>query len=86
LQELTTATQCVRQVFPGSEVVANRTEAYPIEVKIHAETGSKKKGVEIWSGRQQSLFQKNCKQRDKSMKDIVANLNILKEELEEEDN
>jgi hypothetical protein len=42
--------------------------------------------VEIWSGRQQSLFQKNCKQRDKSMKDIVANLNILKEELEEEDN
>jgi hypothetical protein len=74
---LSTATQCVRQVFPGSEVVENRTEAYPVRVRITAETGGAK-AIEIWSGRQQSLFAKNKKQREQSIAEIVKKLNELK--------
>jgi hypothetical protein len=69
--------QCVRQVFPGNEIVENRTEAYPIKVTVSAETGGKK-AVEIWSGRQQSLFMKNRKQRDQSIAEMIKKLNELK--------
>jgi hypothetical protein len=73
--------QCVRQVFPGNEIVENRTEAYPIRVKVSAEMGGKK-AVEIWSGRQQSLFMKNRKERDQSIAQMVKKLNELKEKID----
>jgi hypothetical protein len=74
---LSTATQCVRQVFPGSEIVENVTKAYPIRVRVTAEMGEKK-ATEIWSGRQQSLFAKNGKQREQSIAEMVKKLNELK--------
>jgi hypothetical protein len=73
--------QCVRQVFPGNEIVENRTNAYPIKVTITAETGEKK-GTTIWSGRQQSLFMKNRKERDQSIAAMVKNLKELKGEID----
>jgi hypothetical protein len=69
--------KCVREVFPGYEIVENRTEAYPIKVTITADMGEKK-GTEIWSGRQQSLFMKNRKERDQSIAAMVKNLKELK--------
>lgn len=75
---MSTATQCVREVFPGSEIVPNRTDAYPIRVVVTAETGGNKGGVEIWSGRQQNLFGKNRSKREQSMAEIKSKLNELK--------
>jgi hypothetical protein len=74
---LSTATQCVRQVFPGSEIVPHRTETYPIRVRVTAETGGEK-AIEIWSGRQQNLFAKNRQQREQSIAEMVQKLNELK--------
>jgi hypothetical protein len=78
---LSTATQCVRQVFPGSEIVEHLSEAKPSKVRITAETGGAKP-IEIWSGRQQSLFAKNRQQREQSMAEIVKKLNELKGKIE----
>eukprot|EP00978_Attheya_sp_CCMP212_P034396 scaffold143861_cov60-Attheya_sp.AAC.2 len=76
--ELQTAKSCVRDVFPDANITKNRTDKYPIEVII---TAQKLDGntVQIWSGRQQSLFRKNKSKRDEAVKVITANLNDLKQ-------
>jgi hypothetical protein len=40
------------------------------------------KPMTIWEGRQQNLFRKNGATRDKSIDDIKANLQDLKDEFE----
>jgi len=69
----------VQEAFPDSKVTANGTNNYPIKVIVTAEYGGQK--TEIWSGRQQSLFRKNGKQRDQSIAEIKRNLNDYKEDV-----
>jgi hypothetical protein len=73
--------KCIREVFPGNEIVENRNKTYPIRVRVTAEMGEKK-GTEIWSGRQQSLFMKNRKERDQSIAAMVKNLKELKAKID----
>lgn len=78
MQEYTTAESCVKEVFPGAQITANRTENYPIRVSVSASVDGTK--VEVWSGRQQDLFRKYGAKRQKAMETMKNNLNDLKEE------
>lgn len=61
-------------------MVPNRTENYPIKVIVNAKIGSST--VKIWSGRQQALFRKYRADREKAIKEMVQNLEDLKEDFE----
>lgn len=76
-QELTTTAQCVRQVFPDSKIIPNRTNTYPIQVTVDAEYGDKT--VQVWSGKQQRLFAKNRNKRIKTMEEIKMKLKSFKD-------
>jgi len=78
-QEFSTAAECVREIFPDSVIEAKRTDNYPIRVIITANV--KGKNWEIWSGRQQDLFQKYASKRKQAMANIQANLIDLQESL-----
>lgn len=81
LQEFATAESVVKEVFPGAQIVANRTDNYPIRVIVSAAFSGT--NVEIWSGRQQDLFSKYGAKRKQAMQTMKNNLNDLKEEVEE---
>jgi len=91
-QEYSTAEQCVRKVFPGSNIVANCVDKYPIKVIVTAElddeqqkaeqTASGKKNIVVWSGSQRNLFRKYSTQRRQSIEEITKNLQQLEEQLE----
>jgi hypothetical protein len=72
----------VLEVFPGSEIVQNRVDKYPIQVIVTANIDGRK--MEVWKGRQQNLFRKYHDARNKSMQEIKANLRILREELDDD--
>jgi hypothetical protein len=68
-------------VFPDSQIVANRVDAYPLQVSVAVSGGNMgSRSTTVWSGRQQDLFRKYGAQRDKSIKAMTANLQDLKEE------
>ncbi|EEC49288.1 predicted protein [Phaeodactylum tricornutum CCAP 1055/1] len=71
-----TAENCVKEIFPGSQIVANRTDRYPIRVIVSVEADGK--SVEIWSGSQRDLFQKYRANREKSVQAIKNNLTKFK--------
>lgn len=79
-QEFQTAADCVKRVFPDASIHPNKVDVYPIKVTVNAKTESSI--VQIWSGRQQSLFRKNRANRDKSMQEMNAQLIDFKESLE----
>jgi hypothetical protein len=61
--------------------VARRVDTYPIQVTVTVSGGPVgSKSTTVWSGRQQDLFRKYGAKRDKAMKDMTANLQLLKEE------
>jgi len=70
-------------VFPGSRIVQNQVDSYPIKVIVTAELPGSKP-MTIWSGRQQDLFGKYASKRAKSMEAIQANLRDFKEEFVDE--
>lgn len=70
----------MKQAFPGAEIVQNCVDVYPVHVIVSAEVSGQK--MEVWSGRQQSLFGKNASQREKSMAEIGQNLADLKEDFD----
>ena len=80
-QEYSTAESCVKSVFPGAKIVANRVDKYPIRVTVSAQIDGT--NVEVWSGRQQDLFSKYASKRSQAMAMMKANLQDLKEEFEE---
>ena len=86
-QEMSTAVECVRTVFPDCEIETQRNDSYPIRVIISARVGNdnnKAKELEVWSGRQQDLFSKYATKRRQTMETIKANLMDLQERLEDE--
>ena len=93
---MSTAVECIRSVFPNSQIETVRNENYPIRVIISAGSMSKKpEGEEetnsnsqqqqrrpiIWSGKQHNLFLKYKSKRKKTIKSIVANLKDYRDEL-----
>jgi hypothetical protein len=78
-QEMNTAGECVRSIFPDAAIQNNRTENYPIRVIITADVGGKP--VEIWSGRQQDLFRKYAAKRSKALEQMKKSLLDLKANL-----
>ena len=79
-QEFNTAATCVRTVFPGAEIIQDRVDVYPIRVIVTAHLNGK--NMEVWSGRQQSLFSKYYTEREKSMAEIIELLKGLKEDFD----
>ena len=67
-------------MFPDANVLSNRIDSYPIKVIITAQVGSTR--IDVWSGRQQSLFRKNASQRKKSIAEIKERLEELFEDFE----
>mmetsp|Transcript_18716 Transcript_18716/g.31995 ORF Transcript_18716/g.31995 Transcript_18716/m.31995 type:complete len:81 (+) Transcript_18716:110-352(+) len=80
MQEYSTAESCVKAVFPGCKINANRTDNYPLRVVVTAHIGGT--NVDVWAGSQKDLFSKYASRRTKSIKQITNNLNELKEDLE----
>ena len=80
MQEYNTAESCIRAVFPRSEIKANRVDVYPIRVDIVAHIGGT--DVSVWSGSQMDLFRKYASKRSEAMRDIKANLENLRREVE----
>jgi hypothetical protein len=70
----------IRQVFPDATIVEHRVDAYPIQVIVTSQIGTQR--LEVWKGRQQDLFRKNAVKRQHSIKQIVANLQDLKEDFD----
>ena len=66
---------------PDATIIRNCVNAYPIRVIISAEMQGIGR-LELWSGRQQSLFRKYGEERRKSMNDIKAMLQDLKDEFD----
>lgn len=66
----------VKSVFPNAQVTPNRIDSYPIRVKIEAHDNGKTQT--IWEGDQRNLFRKYASQRNKSIEEMVKNLNALK--------
>jgi hypothetical protein len=67
-------------VFPQALVIKNCVDVYPIKVIVSGEVNGQK--LDIWSGRQQSLFRKYAKERTQSIAAIKAALEDLKEDFQ----
>ena len=72
-QELQTAMQAVKDVFPDAEVTPHGVNKYPIKVIITANSSDGNK-TKVWSGRQQDLFRKNASKRTQTIEEIKKNL------------
>jgi len=72
----------VKEAWPNSEVIPNRTNAYPIRVVVEAEL-SDGKMVEVWSGDQRSLFRKYATKREQAVRAIKANVAELKKQMQD---
>jgi hypothetical protein len=59
-------------MFPYSLVEAKRTHAYPIRVIITTTINGRE--VEVWSGQQQNLFEKDRRRRQQTTEEIRASL------------
>lgn len=79
-QEFNTAASCVKNVFPGADIVQDCVNVYPIRVIVTAHLNGK--NIEVWSGRQQSLFSKYYSEREKSMSEITELLEGLKSDFD----
>lgn len=77
MQEMATAAQCVREIFPESEISIQRTTTVPIWVTITATNTDDNKEIVVWSGKQQLLFEKYANKRTKTMARIKTNLRKL---------
>mmetsp|Transcript_16812 Transcript_16812/g.20181 ORF Transcript_16812/g.20181 Transcript_16812/m.20181 type:complete len:81 (+) Transcript_16812:38-280(+) len=80
MQELETASSCVREIFPDAKITSHCGNKYPIRVTITFvdADGNKSK---IWTGKQQLLFAKNAADRTRSMNEIKSNLKDLQSKL-----
>lgn len=67
----------MKAVFPKAQIIEKRIDTYPVMVVIQADLNGTK--LEVWSGRQQSLFRKNAALRNKSIEAIQESLEHLKE-------
>jgi hypothetical protein len=76
---MSTAAECVRDIFPDATIQNNRTENYPIRVIVTADVDGK--SIEIWSGRQQDLFRKYASKRSKCVEQMKKSLLDLKSNL-----
>ena len=79
-QEFSTAKSCVEAIFPGSEIIQNCVDVYPVRVIVSAHVGAT--NVKLWEGRQQDLFRKYASKRTKSIEDIKIALTEFKEDME----
>jgi hypothetical protein len=70
----------VKAVFPKAQIIEKRIDEYPIKVVIKADISGTK--LDVWSGRQQSLFRKNAAERNISIAAIQRNLEDLKGEFD----
>ena len=64
-----TAEQCIKDVFPGANVVSAGAQSYPIMVKISRSSDNKV----VWEGSQKSLFRKYAENRTATIKIIMDN-------------
>lgn len=92
-QQYNTAADCIKFVFPGSEIVEDKEVASgsdePQNVTITAELiedDEEEESIpsEIWTGPQLSLSKKNPSVRQNAIKEINANLRSFIQELTEE--
>lgn len=77
-QEFDTAATCVKTVFPGAVIIQDCVSVFPIRVIVTAIVNGKE--IEVWSGRQQSLFSKYFDERERAMAEIEGRLKEVKEE------
>jgi len=80
---LVTASECVREVFPKSSILPNRTDN-DLWVVVSAQMDASKM-VEVWSGDQKDLYSKYHQRRTKSMEEIKACLRRLQLQEEEKE-
>ena len=79
-QELNSATQAVRAVFPKAPIENNCVNKYPIRVRITAKVGDGKE-TELWEGSQKDLFRKYATKREQAMAQIQMNAKKLQSSL-----
>ena len=82
---MSSAVECIRDVFPQSSIKTNRVDKYPFRVTItltiEASDGKPKQLREVWSGKQVNLYEKYPKRRRKAMNVIRLRLSELKDSL-----
>jgi hypothetical protein len=76
--------QCVKDIFPDSNIEPHVTDNYPIRVIVTAQLLANGTTVEIWSGPQQSLFRKNGVKRDQSIATIKSSLTKLRRQQQQQ--
>ena len=79
-QELNSATQAVRAVFPKAPIENNCVNKYPIRVRITAKVGDGKE-TQVWEGSQKDLFRKYATKREQAMAQIQMNAKKLQSSL-----
>lgn len=67
------------KIFPNCSITPKCVDKYPICVIIDAKIGSTT--MQVWKGDQRSLFRKYAAKREKTQKDIIENLEMLKEDM-----
>jgi hypothetical protein len=67
-------------VFPGAIIISNLVQISPPYVTVNAELDGMK--MDVWSGKQQHLFERNATERAQSMAEIEANLQDFKDEFD----
>jgi hypothetical protein len=77
---MSSAVECVREIFPQSSIKTIRLDKYPCKVIISTDAFGNK-AQEVWSGKQKNLVEKMPKRRRKAMDAIRASLADLREEL-----
>ncbi|CAB9529341.1 expressed unknown protein [Seminavis robusta] len=74
VQEMAAAAKCIRDVFPNSQIVSERTNSFPIKVIISVQDERDGDKKIVWSGKQQNLFEKYQSKRTKCMQRIKSKL------------
>jgi hypothetical protein len=95
MQEMNSALECIREIFPANAIRTVRVDN-PFRVTISSscllfrnnnnnnnnnKTTQNQKQTTIWSCKQLNLFQSNPKRRRKAMDNLRQTLALLKEEL-----
>lgn len=79
-QEYSAVAECIRDVFPGCEIIENKIDTFPITVTLTSEVIEGEDDDDetiptvLWTAPQQALFRKYPADRTKSIRDIKAKL------------
>mmetsp|Transcript_810 Transcript_810/g.1273 ORF Transcript_810/g.1273 Transcript_810/m.1273 type:complete len:119 (+) Transcript_810:210-566(+) len=83
MQEMSSAVECIREIFPASAIKTVRVDK-PFRVTISASVPGKSAHQHqevVWTCKQHNLFEKNPKRRRRAMDSIRQKLAAFKEEL-----